>query len=100
MYDFILEVTLRWFDLNDLIETFLEVCYTGIAVDVGFDCLKDLTVPADLKGRARERFPAFLVVLVDLDAGQRSILKSQGDVTGVVPRIVNSPRASVVKVFL
>ena len=52
MHDFIFEITLRWLDLNDLIKALFKICHTGIAVDVGFDCLKDLTIPADLEGRA------------------------------------------------
>ena len=75
MDNFILEVALRRLHFNDLIKALFEICHTGISVDVGFDCLKDLPVPADLEGRARERFPAFLVVLVYLDAGSGAFWK-------------------------
>ena len=85
MYLLVAEITLRRFGFDYLIKSLGQIVQTGIAVYIGLYGCKHLAVAADFKGRALQRHLGVLVVLVDLDARSRSVLKGQLDVLAVVP---------------
>ena len=85
MYLLVAEITLRRFGFDYLIKSLGQIVQTGIAVYIGLYGCKHLTVAADFKGRALQRHLGFLVVLVDLNARSRCVLKGQLDVLGVIP---------------
>ena len=85
MYLLVAEITLRRFGFDYLIKSLGQIVQTGIAVYIGFYGCKYLTVAADFKSRALQRHLGILVVLVDLNARSRSVLKGQLDVLAVIP---------------
>ena len=85
MYLLVAEITLRRFGFDYLIKSLGQIVQTGIAVYIGFYGCKYLTVAADFKGCALQRHLGIFVVLVNLDARSRSVLKGQLDVLGVIP---------------
>ena len=85
MYLLVAEITLRRFGFDYLIKSLGQIVQTGIAVYIGLYGCKYLTVAADFKGRALQRHLGIFVVLVNLDARSRSVLKGQLDVLGVIP---------------
>ena len=85
MYLLVAEITLRRFGFDYLIKSLGQIVQSGIAVYIGFYGCKYLTIAADFKGCALQRHLGIFVVLVDLDARSRSVLKGQLDVLAVVP---------------
>ena len=85
MYLLVAEITLRRFGFDYLIKSLGQIIQSGIAVYIGLYGCKHLTVAADFKGRALQRHLGIFVVLVNLDARSRSVLKGQLDVLGVIP---------------
>ena len=85
MYLFVAEITLRRFGFDYLIKSLGQIVQSGIAVYIGLYGCKHLTVAADFKGRTLQRHLGVLVVLIDLDARSRCVLKGQLDVLAVVP---------------
>ena len=85
MYLLVAEITLRRFGFDYLIKSLGQIVQSGIAVYIGFYGCKYLTVAADFKGCALQRHLGIFVVLVNLDARSRSVLKGQLDVLGVIP---------------
>ena len=85
MYLLVAEITLRRFDFDDLIKSLGQIVQSGIAVYIGLYGCKHLTVAADFKGRALQRHFRVFIILVDLNAGARCVLKGQLDVLGVIP---------------
>ena len=85
MYLLVAEITLRRFGFDYLIKSLGQIVQSGIAVYIGLYGCKHLAVAADFKGRALQRHLGVLVVLVNLDARSRSVLKGQLNVLAVVP---------------
>ena len=85
MYLLVAEITLRRFGFDYLIKSLGQIVQSGIAVYIGFYGCKYLTVAADFKGCALQRHLGIFVVLVNLDARSRCVLKGQLDVLGVIP---------------
>ena len=85
MYLLVAEITLRRFGFDYLIKSLGQIVQSGIAVYIGLYGCKYLTVAADFKGCALQRHLGIFVVLVNLDARSRSVLKGQLDVLAVVP---------------
>ena len=85
MYLFIFQIALRRFGFDYLIKSLGQIVQSGIAVYIGLYGCKYLTVAADFKGCALQRHLGIFVVLVDLNARSRCVLKGQLDVLGVIP---------------
>ena len=85
VYLLVAEVSLRWLSFDYLIKTLGQIVQARVTVDISLYGCKHLTVAPDFKGRALQRHLSVLVVLVDLDARSRRVLKGQLDVLGVIP---------------
>ena len=85
VYLLVAEITLRRFGFDYLIKSLGQIVQSGIAVYIRLYGCKHLTVAADFKGCALQRHLGIFVVLVNLDARSRSVLKGQLDVLAVVP---------------
>ncbi len=85
VYLLVAEITLRRLGFNYLIKSLGQIVQARVAVDISLYGCKYLTIAPDFKGRALQRHLGVLVVLVNLDARARCVLKGQLDVLGVIP---------------